>query len=195
MSSVDAGLTGSTPPRPEFLDQYGLWIKREALHIHATMPWAEVDELIQWGAVALLEAMPRFDAGRGKPLEHFLRPRIRGAMLDSLRREGSHARRIKAHPEVVTESTLGAAADSGDPLDDLLVFSDAQALERATAQLDEQQQLVLQLFYVEEFNNKEIAGVLRVSESYASRLRRLALARLKRALLPAPDGPVEESVA
>lgn len=195
MSTTEASLSDGAVPQVAFVDQYGLWIKREALHIHATMPWAEVDELIQWGAIALLEALPRFDAGRGKPLEHFLRPRIRGAMLDSLRREGSHARRIKTHPEVVTERTMGGGADSVDPLDELLEFSDAQALERAVAQLGEQQQLVLQLFYVEEFNNKEIAKVLRVSESYASRLRRLALARLRRVLEPSQGGSIEENIA
>jgi RNA polymerase sporulation-specific sigma factor len=44
---------------------YGGWIKRMALSLKSRMPWAELDELLQWGAIGMLEAMNRYDGTLG----------------------------------------------------------------------------------------------------------------------------------
>lgn len=49
-------------------------------------PHVNRDDLVQAGVLGLLEAMQRFDPGRGVRFESFATLRIRGAMLDELRR-------------------------------------------------------------------------------------------------------------
>ena len=71
---------------------YGGWIKRMALLLKARMPWAELDELLQWGAIGMMEALQRFDVSHGVTFQGFAARRIRGAMIDGLRREGSRRR-------------------------------------------------------------------------------------------------------
>jgi RNA polymerase sigma factor for flagellar operon FliA len=50
------------------------------------------DDLRGFGVEGLLQAALRFDPGRGIPFEAFARIRVRGAMLDALRREQSLTR-------------------------------------------------------------------------------------------------------
>ena len=78
-----------SPNTPSLTVLYGSWIKRTALLLKARMPWAELDELLQWGAVGMLEAMNRFDPTLGVKFQAFAVRRIRGAMIDGLRREGA----------------------------------------------------------------------------------------------------------
>src|SRR3546814_11052328 len=62
-------------------------VRRIAWHIHGTMSSiVEVEDLIQIGLVALVEAAAAF-ADRGQvTFEQYLATRVRGAMLDALRR-------------------------------------------------------------------------------------------------------------
>lgn len=163
------------PTSEEAVQEYGFWIKRKALYIHSHMPWSDVEELIQWGVVALLECRERFDPSRGRPFAAYAKKRIRGAMLDSLRREGNQSRRVARSPGLVTDNTVGEFSASDNPLNMLLEQAEQSSVVRAVAQLTQRQQLVLQLFYVEGLNNREIAQVLEVSQSYVSQTRRRSL--------------------
>lgn len=163
------------PTAQDAVSRYGLWIKRTALHMVNLMPWAEVEELVQWGIVGLLEARERFDPSRGTPFAAFAERRVRGAMLDSLRRDGNQARRLNKASDIIMNNTLGQSEAYADPLEGLLQYADQTAIAEAIATLPERQQLILQLFFVEELNNREIARVLNVSEAYISQTRRRAL--------------------
>jgi DNA-directed RNA polymerase specialized sigma subunit len=59
------------PDQTELGQLYGGWIKRTALMLKARMPWADLDELLQWGAIGMLEAMNRFDRTHGVTFEAF----------------------------------------------------------------------------------------------------------------------------
>ena len=62
-------------------------VKRTALHLKSRIPQVmDVDELVQVGMVGLIEASQNFDATRGVDFEIFARTRIRGAILDEVRR-------------------------------------------------------------------------------------------------------------
>ena len=62
-------------------------VRRIAYHLAARLPASvEVDDLIQAGMVGLLEAARHFDASQGASFSTFAGIRIRGAMLDELRR-------------------------------------------------------------------------------------------------------------
>src|SRR5262249_27568668 len=68
-----------------------------------------IDELWSAGAVGLLEASNRCDARRDAKFERFAEHRIRGAMLDELRRIDHLPRRLRARAKRVTKfrRTLG----------------------------------------------------------------------------------------
>jgi RNA polymerase sigma factor FliA len=62
-------------------------VKRIAYHLAGRLPASvEVDDLIQAGMLGLLEAAGNYSAGRGASFETYAGIRIRGAMLDGLRK-------------------------------------------------------------------------------------------------------------
>lgn len=62
-------------------------VKRIAYHLAGRLPASvEVDDLIQAGMLGLLEAASNYSAGRGASFETYAGIRIRGAMLDGLRK-------------------------------------------------------------------------------------------------------------
>jgi RNA polymerase sigma factor for flagellar operon FliA len=62
-------------------------VKRIAYHLAGRLPASvEVDDLIQAGMLGLLEASANYSEGRGASFETYAGIRIRGAMLDGLRK-------------------------------------------------------------------------------------------------------------
>ena len=62
-------------------------VKRIAYHLAGRLPASvEVDDLIQAGMLGLLEAASNYSTGRGASFETYAGIRIRGAMLDGLRK-------------------------------------------------------------------------------------------------------------
>jgi len=62
------------------------------------------DDLWSAGALGLLEASRRFDASRGVTFETFVEHRIRGAMLDELRRMDHLPRRLRSRTDDVQKA-------------------------------------------------------------------------------------------
>jgi RNA polymerase sigma factor for flagellar operon FliA len=62
-------------------------VKRIAHHMMAKLPaCVQVDDLIQSGMIGLLDAINRYEASLGAQFESYAAQRIRGAILDELRR-------------------------------------------------------------------------------------------------------------
>lgn len=62
-------------------------VKRVALHLRSRLPnFMELDELIQVGMIGLMEANGSYDASKGVEFEVFAKNRIRGAILDQVRK-------------------------------------------------------------------------------------------------------------
>lgn len=62
-------------------------VKRIALHLKGRLPKnIDLDDLMQSGLEGLVQAMDAFDQTRNIPMEQFAKTRIRGAMLDDVRR-------------------------------------------------------------------------------------------------------------
>ncbi len=67
--------------------QYASLVKRIAYHIMSRLPPSvQVDDLIQAGMIGLLEAARNYDADQGASFETYAGIRIRGAMLDEIRK-------------------------------------------------------------------------------------------------------------
>ncbi len=73
--------------RQETVEKHAPMVKRIAYHLKSRMPAnVQLDDLIQAGMVGLLEAANNYDASQGASFETYAGIRIRGAMLDDVRR-------------------------------------------------------------------------------------------------------------
>ncbi len=54
--------------------------------IRRRSPQVEVEDLVSAGTIGLIEAVDRYDAGRGVPFASFAYRRIKGAIIDEMRR-------------------------------------------------------------------------------------------------------------
>lgn len=71
----------------ELIERHTQLVQKIAYHLMARLPASVlVDDLIQSGMIGLLEAARNFDASKGASFETFAGIRIRGAMLDEMRR-------------------------------------------------------------------------------------------------------------
>ena len=215
-------------------------VKRVALHLKVRIPpFMELDELIQVGMIGLLEAARAFDPTKGIEFEGFAHSRVRGAILDEVRRlsflprsavafnkshskatdvlaselgripteaelaehvgkdldafqkERGQARRFETYSmEVMTEEVMNIADDSSQQPE--VIVEHAQfmdALAGAIGELAERDQLLMNLYYVEELNLKEIGEVMGVTESRVSQLLSAVVKKLRGTL------QIEEPVA
>ena len=79
-------IQNTSQPGASLIDHMGL-VKRVALHLKARLPnFMELEELIQVGMIGLIEADKSFDASKGVEFEIFAKNRIRGAILDQVRK-------------------------------------------------------------------------------------------------------------
>ena len=89
-------------------------VKRVALHLKVRLPpFMEVDELIQVGMIGLLEAARAYDASKGIEFENFAHSRVRGAILDEVRRMSFLPRSAVAINKSHNEATHSLAAELG----------------------------------------------------------------------------------
>jgi len=205
-------------------------VKRVALHLKVRLPpFMELDELIQVGMIGLLEAARAYNPSKGIEFENFAHSRVRGAILDEVRRlsflprsavainkshseathelaaelgrtptqaeladhmgkdieqfhkERTQARRFETYSmEVVTEEVMSIADDASQQPDVMVEEAEfMDAVTDAISELPEREQLVMQLYYVEELNLKEIGEVLGVSESRVSQILSSVVKKLR----------------
>ncbi|WP_370451263.1 RNA polymerase sigma factor FliA [Lysobacter sp. N42] len=99
--------------------RHGELVRRIAHHLAARLPSSvEVDDLIQAGMLGLIEAAKNFQADQGAAFETYASIRIRGAMIDEIRRGDWVPRSVhRRYRDVVSatrevEQKKGAAASS-----------------------------------------------------------------------------------
>jgi RNA polymerase sigma factor for flagellar operon FliA len=108
-------------PQHELVLRHADLVKRIAYHMVSRMPPnVEVDDLIQSGMIGLLDAAKHFSAAKGANFETYAGIRIRGAMLDEVRKSDwtprSVHRSMREMAEVVRklENTQGQEAQPAD---------------------------------------------------------------------------------
>ncbi len=113
-----------TPPRDaEVLVRKHLpLVRRIAWHIHGSMSAiVEVEDLIQIGMVALIEAVNGFEDRGQVSFEQYLATRLRGAMIDELRRQATLTRGAMRRRKAYQEAVAALAAEHGRAPDDAQV--------------------------------------------------------------------------
>lgn len=89
-------------------------VKRIAYHLMSRLPPSvQVEDLIQAGMIGLLEAARQFDAAQGASFETYAGIRIRGAMLDELRRYDWTPRSVHRKAREVAEAIRIIEARTG----------------------------------------------------------------------------------
>lgn len=89
-------------------------VKRIAYHLSARMPSSvDIDDLIQAGMLGLIEAASSFDASRGASFETYAGIRIRGAMIDDIRRHDWTPRSVHHKYRQVAEAIHAIEAREG----------------------------------------------------------------------------------
>lgn len=208
-------------------------VRRLAWHVHGSVSTAiEVEDLVQVGLVALVEGVAAFEDRGQVTLKQYLATRIRGAMIDELRRHAAMTRgairrrrdyarvrsslagvlgrqptdaemaaqmglsveklrqdyasaealRYESLDEVYADDQPWFADDTPDAFAQL---SEAQTRDRliaAIASLPEREQMVIQLYHVEELNLEEIGQVLGVGAARVCQIKAQAHTRLKKAM-------------
>lgn len=208
-------------------------VKRLAWHVHGSgRPGIELEDLIQAGLVALTECAQRHSGPGEDGFAAYAKMRVRGAMVDLIRRQvplsrgASERRRLLREKETelrgelerdphphelaaamgMAEDDLASLRAAAEPLrfesmdevysDGSMAFADPapgsldlladeemrEAVAQAIAALPERLQMVVQLYFVEEMNLSEIAGVLSVSIPRVHQLKAQAIAQLQKAL-------------
>ncbi|MEO8400359.1 MAG: FliA/WhiG family RNA polymerase sigma factor [Gammaproteobacteria bacterium] len=213
----------------QFVLEHRPLVKKIALYIKRRLPsHVEFDDLLQSGLVGLLEARSQYKQGMGASFETYASIRIRGAIIDSLRKNSwvtretiKNMRKISAaislieqrdQKQATTEeiaAELGISMeehfkisqeisvcnvmsldeidhdysiigdDSGNP--QTLTQSDSmkEQLKKVLTYLPEREQLVLSLYYVDEFTFKQIGEILELTEARICQLHSQAIARIR----------------
>lgn len=130
---------GGSRKQHELLNHVGL-VKRVALHLKARVPaYMELDELMQVGMMGLIEASNSFDKSKGIEFEAFARNRVRGAILDEVRKLSDLPRSAVGHVKEnnaahqALASALGRAPTQTELADYLGKDVDQYQRERAHA--------------------------------------------------------------
>lgn len=207
------------------VSEYFPLVKRIALHLKGRLPDKfEVDDLVQTGMIGLIDARNSYSSKSGVPFEAYARLKIRGAIIDSVRKNGDQSRNFSKQSKAIYEVTIDFEKLNGrepteaelaellgidtDKLqkfyqeansmrfvsldDDFEIESEETDFDRsvqisrivpALKCLNEQELLVISLYYLEELNLREIKEVLEVSEPRIHQIKGKALSKIKGFLL------------
>jgi len=87
------------------VEDYAPLVKRIAYHMMVRMPaCVQVDDLIQAGMIGLLEAVQKYDATRGASFETYAGIRIRGAIVDEMRRGDWAPRSVHRNARLIAKA-------------------------------------------------------------------------------------------
>lgn len=90
-------------PRNQLIQQHADAARRIALRMARRCPdWIAREDLVSAGMVGLIEAADRYDDSRQEPFISFAEHRIRGAILDELRRGDIMPRRVRQLARKIT---------------------------------------------------------------------------------------------
>ncbi len=105
---------------------HGALVQRIAHHLHARLPSSvQVDDLVQAGMVALIECARNYNSESGVPFEAFARLRVRGAMIDELRRGNWAPRSIHRKSRAISEAITRIENAGGDTSNERLIAKEA----------------------------------------------------------------------
>ena len=98
----------------ELIERNAPLVKRIAYHLLARLPASvQVEDLIQAGMIGLLEVSTKYDASKGASFETYAGIRIRGAMLDEVRKGDWAPRSVHRNTRMVSDALRAIEAKTG----------------------------------------------------------------------------------
>lgn len=98
----------------EVVERYAPLVKRIAHHLLLRMPASvQIDDLVQSGMIGLLEAARKYDVSKGASFETYAGIRIRGSMLDEVRKGDWAPRSVHRKSRKVAEAIKAIEARTG----------------------------------------------------------------------------------
>ncbi|WP_242185721.1 FliA/WhiG family RNA polymerase sigma factor [Sphingomonas sp. CARO-RG-8B-R24-01] len=135
------GRTAAAPDLKLLAKKHLPLVRRIAWHVHGSMSSSvEVEDLVQIGLVALVEAAGAFEERGQVTFEQYLMTRVRGAMIDALRRSATLTRgamqrkRLYAQTVAAMTTELGSAPDEAAVAARLGVSHEKLRIDYASAQ-------------------------------------------------------------
>ncbi|MEH6389826.1 MAG: RNA polymerase sigma factor FliA [Pseudomonas profundi] len=96
------------------VEQFAPLVKRIAYHLLGRLPSSvQVEDLMQAGMIGLLEASRKFDHSKGASFETYAGIRIRGAMLDEVRKGDWAPRSVHRNTRMVSDAIRAVEARLG----------------------------------------------------------------------------------
>jgi len=142
----------------DLIEKYAPLVKRIAHHLLARLPSSIlVDDLIQAGMIGLLEAARRYDSSKGASFETYAGIRIRGSIIDEVRRGDWTPRSVHRNGRRISEAIQSIEARTGSDATDVAIA------EEMDIGIDEYHKLLKdnvesRLFSVEEMTNSDGDG-------------------------------------
>lgn len=173
--------------RNRLVDRHVPLVKRIAYHLLGRLPAdVQVDDLIQAGVVGLLEAARQYDAGQGASFETYAGIRIRGAMLDEVRRSDWTPRSVHRNARRVSAAMRAVEQREGREA------RPQEVAEELGVQLDDYQRMVTdsvccRVLSFEDMFEPESEGENRLPGSEPDPLERLQAGNFREALAQEVD--------
>jgi RNA polymerase sigma factor FliA len=175
-----AGVSATT--QDELVEVHASLVKRIAYHLISRLPsCVQVDDLIQAGMIGLLEAGRNYDATQGASFETYAGIRIRGSMLDEIRKGDWTPRSLHRKVREISRAMRQIEAEQGRDA------RDVEVAERLDMTLDEYHRVLQdasshQIVSFEDIPSKDAAVVDGLSAKIAAPLEKLQEENLKEML-------------
>jgi RNA polymerase sigma factor for flagellar operon FliA len=226
--------------RNEIVLQYTDLVKKIVLRFKGSYSnFGQLDDMVNQGIIALIDAVEKFEPEKGNKFETYASIKIRGAVIDFMRKQDwvprsqrnlvkeldetyhelyseygyepskqqiadrmgktllnlekilqqRHNSIILSFEETINEKMMTAIpliADDNDknlPEQEILYEELKEKLIEAIDQLKEKERLVVSLYYYENLKLKEIAEILRITESRVSQIHSAAIMKMKNKLV------------
>lgn len=158
-------------------------------------------DFFQFGIEGLSEAVDRFDPNYGTKFETYAIQRIKGKIIDELRKIQSKLKvnedekRITHYPQNISMNNQIEDEDGGYQLSEVIPDEQTTQLDeveeneikellvKALKQLNERDRLIISLYYYENLNYQEIAELMKITVSRVSQIHTKIINNLKSKLL------------
>ncbi|MBB1485670.1 RNA polymerase sigma factor FliA [Oceanospirillum sp. D5] len=152
---MNSGMYNSQNERSNLVEKHAGLVKKVAQHLMGRLPSSVLlDDLIQAGMIGLIEAAQKFDGSKGASFETYASIRIRGAMLDEVRRYDWAPRSVHRNSRRVSDAIKAVESRTGRDA------RDKEVAEELGVSLDEyngylQDSAGTKLFSFDEITNQE----------------------------------------
>lgn len=126
--------------KSKLVEQHAPLVKRIAHHLVARLPASViVDDLIQAGMIGLLEAGRNFDGSKGASFETYAGIRIRGSMLDEIRKGDWTPRSVHKNSRAISDAIAEVERETGNDA------RDSDIAEKMNVSLEDYHQMLNQV--------------------------------------------------